>query len=472
VSRRAFGVLLLTGGAIAAATSFYRAGYPTPIYDGRGYYVLAGILRTHGLKGWPSGIRTYGYPFFTLVATGFRPLSPESFRLVVFVAQLLVYLAACAIAARRLGRIFDSPELGLAAYGIGALNPALLLQATEPITDLLSAALILVAVALAWRIPGEFRRGRTGRELLPSFLCAGAAMAIRPANLAVAAGLAAAWALRAWRWRDIRSGALLVAPLALIAPLVPQALIRRAQTGAALPLVDPGLYREQVGWGMRALKYATLVVDGRPPSLVYRNPLYRGASTPAEFAARDPLAYLGTLLLHAFGILDRDLPFTYVTDLHPWYQRPIAFANLFLVALAAAGVVLGTAGIVRRRVLDERAFVVVATTLVGGAYLAIYLPVAVEARFGAPLQAFIPTMIVVLLAILPAWSRPARRRLLAGASLAACAGLALSAWMERQRSNPPNLQEALSPGSITRPAAPALAPVPTTPEGARTPARR
>jgi 4-amino-4-deoxy-L-arabinose transferase-like glycosyltransferase len=443
---RALGVFLVTGAAVAVAALLFGAGYPTPIYDGWGYYELSMLLRVRGLGAFPAGIRTYGYPLFTLIATGFRPLSPEGFRLVVFLAQLALYLGACALAARRLARLLDSPEIGLLAYALGALNPALLAQATEPLTDLLSAALILAAVALAWRMPGASRPGGPWlRETLPSFLCAGLAVAVRPANLAAAAGLAAAWALRTVRWKEPRVRALAAGFLAFVAPLLPQALARRAQTGAFLPLVDSGLYRDQAAWGMRALKYGTLVADGHTPFLLWSNPLYRGAATPAEFAAHDPLAYAGTLFLHGFAMVDRDLPFTYVTDLRPWYARPLAIANLLLLGFAVAALAAAATRVVRRRTLDEAAFAVLALVLVGGAYVAVYLPVAVEARFGAPLQALAPAAIGLGVAAKRGASPArARRARLAGAALLAAAAVVLSAWIDRQRSNPPDLR-GLSP---------------------------
>ena len=325
----------------------------------------------------------------------------------------------------------------------------------------MSAALILAAVALAWRMPGAPRPGgRAFREALPSFVCAGLAVAVRPVSLAAAAGLVAAWALRTARWREPRAPVLAAGLVGLLAPLVPQALARRAQTGAFLPLVDSGLYRDQAAWGMRALKYGTLVMDGRMPFLLWTNPLYRGAATPAEFAARDPLAYVGTLFLHGFAMVDRDLPFTYVTDLDPWYARPIAVANLLLLGLAVAALAAVAARLVRRRALDEPGFAAAAVVLVGGASLAACLPVAVEARFGAPVQALAPAAIALGLAGLrgPEAART-RRAVLAGAALLAGGGLVLSGWFAGRRTNPPDLR-ALSPAAVSREASPAPAPPP------------
>jgi hypothetical protein len=220
---------------------------------------------------------------------------------------------------------------------------------------------------------------------------------------------------------------------------------------------------------MRALKYGTLVVAGRPPFLLYSNPLYRGASGPAEFALHDPLAYAGTLFLHGFAMVDRDLPFTYVTNLEPWYRVPLALANLLLLALAIAGLAASVLRIARRRELDDRGFVALSIALVGAAYLAVYLPVAVEARFGLALQALAPALVVELLASLSGPRKAASRgATVAFATLAVAAGVGLSAWIARQRSNPEELRAALLPPPIS-PAAPGA---PATPAPTPRPAGR
>ena len=429
----------VTVAAAGLACLGFAAGYPTVIYDSWGYYYLSGILRTVGLAGWPTDIRTYGYPLFQALVTGFRDLPPEEFRLVVFFAQLAAYLAACAFVARRLSRVFGSPRLGAAAYAIGALNPVLLLHATEPLSDLLSAVLILVAVALTWRLPG----GAPGR-LSPwqpffCFLCASASVAVRPANLVVVAALGAVWALRAFLWRDVGAAGLGAAVAGLVPPLVPQMVINAHLFGRLNPLIEKNLYSLQVGWGMAALKYGTLVMPGRSPFLVYANPLYRGDPDPGAFLRHHPFGYAATLLLHGFGMLDHDLPFTYVTDLAPWYRWPLALVNFLLLYLALAGLALGIARLARRRRMDEAGFVVASTAAVAGAYLALYLPVEVESRFGLPLQALAAPLVVAGLAA-AAGPGPLRARaralVLAGAPLAVGAAILLSAWIERQRSNP------------------------------------
>ncbi len=115
----------------------------------------------------------------------------------MFAVQLAVYLVACAYVGRRLADVFDSPGLGVLAYAVGALNPILLLHVSETLSDLLSAVLILVSVALAWKAPGRGAPRSPTRQIFLSFFFAAAAVAVRPANIVVVVALVLVWAVRA-----------------------------------------------------------------------------------------------------------------------------------------------------------------------------------------------------------------------------------------------------------------------------------
>ncbi len=446
------GVLAATVLAAGIACAWFTAGLPIVIYDSMGYYFLSAFVRAGDLARWPTDTWTYAYPLFEAVVTGWRELPPEEFRLIVFLAQLAVWLAVSAFAARRLAAISGSPALGAAAYALGALNPVPLLQTAEPLSDSLSAALVLAAVVLAWRTPDE---GPQGPPLARPFLCflaAGCAAVVRPANVVVVAALAAVWALRAMAFRGLGVRHAAAAVAGLIPPFLPQLTINVLTFGAFNPLIQKNLYHLQAEWGMRALKYATLVVPGRSPQLVYANPLYRGDPTPGAFLLHHPFRYVGTLLLHGFGLLDRDLPFTYVTDLDPWYRLPLALANFAVLYFAAAGLALGLARAWHRRKLDESAFVVVSAALVAAASLALYLPVEVESRFGLPVQALATPLIVAgwAAAARPdGVSRRVRLAALALAPLCVAGALTISAWIARQRSNVP-VGAAVPPSGIER----------------------
>ena len=83
----------ITACARRSESAWFAAGYPTLIYDSLGYYFLTGVLRSGGLARWPTDTWAYGYPLFEAVVTGWRNLPAEEFRLIVFLAQLVVWLA-------------------------------------------------------------------------------------------------------------------------------------------------------------------------------------------------------------------------------------------------------------------------------------------------------------------------------------------------------------------------------------------
>jgi hypothetical protein len=432
-------VLGATLASVAIACYWFAEAYPTFIYDSWGYHYLAEIIRTRGLLAWPTDIRTYGYPLFLAAVSGFRAMPQEELRLLVFGVQLAAYLTACAYVGRKLAAVFDSPRLGVLTYVAGALNPILLLHTAEPLSDLLSAVLILASVSLAWKTPVRERPAAPRIQIFLSFFFAAAGVAIRPANIVVVAALVLVWAIRAVRWRDVGLAGAGAAIAGLVPPFVPQVLINHRLFGTFNPLIEKDLYRQQANWGMGALKYATLVQPDQSPFLIYTNPLYRGDATPALFLRHHPLHYLATLALHGFAMIDPDLPFTYVTDLAPWCRWPLAVFSYLLVYAALAGALVGLARILRRRELTADTFVVLSSVLVAGACLALYLPVEVEGRFGLPLLA-LATPLAVAGAALVRSGPPRRRSATAvfafGALAAVLGGVWLSRWISTTRTNP------------------------------------
>ena len=328
------------------------------------------------------------------------------------------------------------------------LNPVILLQTTEPLSDLTSGALVFAAVAWSWRAPGEADRLAVRHAFL-AFLAAGCAVMIRPANASICPRPRRRLGHPGRQWRDVGLRQAAAAVAGLLPPFLPQVVLNHATFGTWNPLIQKNLYSLQAAWGMAALKYGTLVMDGRPPGLVYANPFFDGAPTPGAFLGRHPLGYAATLLAHGFGLLDRDLPFTFVTDLAPWYRWPVGIANFLLLYLAAAGAVAVLGRSLARRRLDPPAFVVLSTVVVSAAYLALYLPVEVESRFGVAIQALAAPLIVAGASALRG-PDPIRRRarfvVAALAPVALAAAVCLSAWIASHRSNP-------APESPVQPAA-------------------
>ena len=461
--------LAVTAAAVAIGCAAFVAGYPSVIFDSWGYYYLSGILRTKGLFGWPTDVRTYGYPLFVALVTGFRDVPPEEARLIAFGSQLAIFLGACFFVSRRLARILGSATAGFWAYAFSALNPVLLLHTTELLSDLLSAVLLQLALAFAWRLPADGRASQTAsRQIFLSFFCAAAAVEVRPGNAVVVAALVLVWAFRAVRWRDVRIGSAGVALAGFMLPLIPQMMINSRRFGTLSPLIVSDLYRQQRLWGMGALKYGTVLIPGHSPFLTYVNPFYRGDPGPRSFLLHHPVEYVTTLALHAFAMLDSDLPFTYITNLRPGYRWPLSIVNYLLLYLALVGCLLSVARVLRRRPIDETAFALWSTVVVCAAYLAIYLPVEVESRFGLALE-LLMTPLVVTGALWFVRTRPkphtARTLLAVGAPAFVLSCALLSAWISTTQtsqfvSSPANAFVLDPPRAALRATPPAGGPAP------------
>lgn len=426
---------------MAFAGVAFRFGKQPVIFDSYAYFTHGRQIASEGLFRFASPVRSYGYPLFVAacsrVGDALRAVvstDPDVLlRRLVFVAQLAIFLAACAFAARRLAPHLPGPRSRTLLYAFAALNPFLLIAATEVLTDLLSAVLVFLAVVLLLP-PPDGGRGRWSAPLL-SMAAAGAATAVRPANVVMLAACAFLWFTRAYRRRDVKAPLLAAAIVAGLVPLIPQSINNSRAFGEPTPLIVEHLYAKQLDWGTVALKYATLVVPGRAPQVLYRNPLRPpDVFTAREFVRRRPAGYALTLLLHGFALLDQDYPFTYIVDPRPWYRWPLSIVQYAYLFLAATGFLAVTRSLsARRRCLRFPVFVFVVAI---ASYTSIHLPIAVECRFSLPL--------LLLLVPAAAWGTAslrgladARERgslLLLGVSailfVGACA--ALSAWIARQ----------------------------------------
>ena len=427
--------------ACALACAWFAAGYPTLIYDSLGYYILSIVVRTGGIARWPTDTWTYGYPLFAALVTGWRALSPEEFRLDP--VRRAARGVARGVGARRASDRRGArarPGIAVAAYAISALNPVLLLQTSEPLSDLLSAALILAAVALAWREPGEGPAGPSAWRPFLSLLAAAGAAAVRPANVVVAAALVGVWLLRAALFRDLRGRHVAAGLAGLVPPFLPQAAINYFTFGVANPLIRKNLYHLQTSWGMGALKYATMVVPGKSPFLVYGNPLFRGDASPGGVPPKAPRA------------LRRDALPPRIRAARPRSALHVRDQPRAVVPLSARASRTSPCCISRSRGRCSRcsgspgagawttpASSSVSTLIVAGGYLALYLPVEVECRFGVAIQAL--AMPLILAGWAAVRGRTPRRLVarvfvLGFAPVALAGALALSAWITRQRTNP------------------------------------
>jgi 4-amino-4-deoxy-L-arabinose transferase-like glycosyltransferase len=303
------------------------------------------------------------------------------------------------------------------------LNPIVLIRTTEVLSDLLSAVLLALSLFVS------LERPRPARRALLAFLALGLSIAVRPANLAVLPALGILWIIRGRLYRERFRNVLLPAAAALALALAPQLHSNVQAYDAWNPLLVDRLYASQVNWGTAILKYGTIVAEGVEPQLLYRNPFSPpGVWRPREFLARSPAGYLKTLALHGFALVDQDPAFTYIQTARPWFRWPLSLLNYAFLFLALFG--LATGFFDRREAAPRLYFA--GAWLVSLAYVAVYLPVAVENRFSTPLY------LVLAPAVVAAVDWLSRRRsgtvvavaIAGGGFVAVCVQLSL--WLSRQ----------------------------------------
>src|SRR5262249_32926368 len=152
----------------------------------------------------------------------------------VFNCQLLLCLATCYCCATALGCVFKFRGFATWLYVCSALNPFVLIQSTELLTEPLSAVLTYLVFVLALRVGLEsvqddnlFARltptsTRAPLLVFVTAFLAGFAVMVRPANAAVVFALIVIWSLRAVLSRRLSLQLCLLMGLGLFLPCVPQ----------------------------------------------------------------------------------------------------------------------------------------------------------------------------------------------------------------------------------------------------------
>ena len=424
-------------------------------YDAAQYFSLSQQILQGGLFAYQSEVRTYGYPLFLALCAVLSLPTQDAVWTFAVVVQWVLYMLACGFAARHFARLTHSRTFGLVLFAVTALNPYLLIDATEVLTESLSATTLYLAIVLCLpesiqlplnpirAIKERFGRTRSRRDFLPearlvvSLAMGSFAVMVRPANLVMLAPLFFLWGIR-WLFRSrLRWWAVPVVLVAFLLPLYPQAASNYRFDKRLSIMIRRSLYEEQLRFGLGLLKYGTFVIRGQPPQLNYVNTLLPKGTVerPPVLSATFP-AYLATLGVHLFALFDQDYPFTYVTDRAAWHRWPSSILSFSLTFLAACGAWGSLARLRTARALDSTSFAFSACLLAAVAYVSVYAGVAVEGRFGHPLYLFLaPLMVFEVQAIgrhLAArnWKQLSLVAVLGAVSL--IAWLALSRWLEIQ----------------------------------------
>lgn len=405
------------------------------VFDAAGYYRIAqqmvagGILTNHDL----SDVRLYGYPAFLSFILRWANAWGWNERVLGFAMQLGLHLAAAAGLAWALancgvrGWAWRTAVAMVAAHPLTLVYPGYFL--TESLAFSLGTVFLSLAV-LAWE-----RRGGAA-VWVAGGLILGAMMMVRPASVF----LLPIWGLVVGRGLLQRQWLATLGLLAILLPLAPQWWINWTYHKQSTPLVASSIARGMQVMGILNAKYATAMIPGLEPQVVYVNPLLvdepRARQDPLAWYRSHPVEGFGTWALHLFNSLDQDLPLPFVRDLDPPYGPWVSAANWAVVSLGLLSLLAvwrggGTPG--------ERAVVWVSMGLIAG-HLGGYGFSMVEARYGV--AALIP--LYGWAAVGACWlakfgGRRERWGAIALMAVAGGAGVTLSGWV---REYAPLIQDA------------------------------
>jgi hypothetical protein len=415
---------------------------PTPIiYDQSGYYQGAQGIVAHGLfSNFPySEFRAYGYPFFVALLMHVAGWFGIPIRVFAGEVQLGLYVLSCLTLRAALARSGVPVRMVQVAFIAAVVNPFALICPAYLLSEGLSVPLTLMLLAaviwLASAAPADYA---TRGIAIAGLLCGSVEM-VRPSNLYLILLLATGIALggirlkaRPVRWVYYSA----IGATFLVLPWIPELVnnITYRQQATIFPTYVSDSPEAQI-LSIRLAKYGTSFIEGQDPHVFYNNPFYHDepldAVRPFRWYWQHPVRGAATMGIHVFDVLDQDLPFTYITNLTPWYYPWLAFANLFVLAVACIGLA-GCGWYIRKSQPQARlAYLVLGAILL--LHLGIQAPFHAEVRFG------IPSLIVLYIwaAWGAVWRFPAlarRGKLIAVGTVVVLtvSGGALSEWVHHQ----------------------------------------
>jgi hypothetical protein len=430
--------LLATIAAVIIGSIYFAVSLSVPIiHDAHGYYRIARQISTEGVfsKFELSEMRTYGYPAVLASLLTVADVTGANERALVFAIQLLAHIASAFLLRYALLVAAIRHWAASAAFYAVLLHPFALIYPAYMLTESLSLSLgtcvLACAISLFGIAPHRFWLGAAG-----GLLC-GMMIAIRPANVYILPAwfLALLVPIALNRYTVRRSlEILLVGAAAMFIPLVPQLRNNLVYYDKLTPLVAARFAHGQQYIGILWIKYATSVIPGENPQILYLNPFATdralAAAAPVKWYAQYPFRGAATLVLHAFNLLDQDMPLPYNVTLTPRYYPLVSVINLAVVAFAVCAAAFLFR--IRGRLNGAERWACAVALVVVLSHLGLHSLFSVEARYGV--AALVPIYgCAAVFAVAIKHLLPSVRLMVAGAVIAAtAAGGALSVWVRSQ----------------------------------------
>ena len=138
-----------------------------------------------------------------------------------------------------------------------------------------------------------------------------------------------------------RKGAFGEDELRLIGSLAGLASIAVSNARLADKLAASQATLERTADAERALReIARRMMSSQDPAGLLQDVTQEAASL-GQFLVQEPLKFVGTLAVHGLAVFDQDFPFTYVTDLNPWYRWWLAVPNYLFMLGGVVGLLVG-----------------------------------------------------------------------------------------------------------------------------------
>jgi hypothetical protein len=185
-----------------------------------------------------------------------------------------------------------------------------------------------------------------------------------------------------------------------LTPFIPQVFNNVTRFNVLTPILPVSVGSLNQDFGVACMKYTTSYIPGQDPGICYSNPFHgdEPLGGGVQWYFHNPLKGTATAAIHAFNLLDQDLPFPYNTNLAPPYYPAASLANWFVVACGFLGILLGFHSAWRQGLEAMAVYIILAGTVV--THIGMHAFFSVETRFGVP-----SLMILYIFAAWLVWRR-------------------------------------------------------------------
>ncbi len=355
-----------------------------PGWDAAVYVMIAEKYNQYGMQNVHEPLRTYGYPWLLSVVLSLADLLHLPMSWLIFLGQIVIYLAAVALLCRSLKSL--SRGLSCVVYLVLCCNFFVFPYFPVTLTESVFISIFLAVIGTIIRVESDIAQSQSIPQrwlFLLSFLPS-LGLVVRPAAIMLLIPVLWCYGRLLWhgkyRWREMA-----LAVVAGVSPLGVQLALNVAHFNVVsiLPVQDLG--GMQIRWGIENIKFAALWgtkitrIYYQSAGLVDVNNVQLGIAWYFTY----PVQGLSLIMMKAVAAFDFEwlVPYPYTKPSSPWALSLVSFTVLWF---GAFGVVLH--GITNRLpVLGSRYMPIV----ICAGWASVSLVSALELRFTLPILSYL-----------------------------------------------------------------------------------